>query len=78
MTVELYVVLSICIIGLIYLNKADKKNQMKKEQQKVIARQNRKSADEISDMYFDSLRQIDDMYREFKERDLKNEISKEV
>ena len=78
MTVELYVVLSICIIGLIYLNKADKKDQMKKEQQKVIARQNRKSADEISDMYFESLRKIDDMYREFKERDLKNEISKEV
>ena len=73
MTVEIYVVLSICIIGLIYLNKADKKNQMKKEQQK-----NRKSADEISDMYFESLRKIDDMYREFKERDLKNEISKEV
>ena len=46
---------------------------MKKEQQK-----NRKSADEISDMYFESLRKIDDMYREFKERDLKNEISKEV
>ena len=78
MTVEIYVVLSICIIGLIYLNKADKKDQMKKEQQNVIARQNRKSADEISDMYFESLRKIDDMYREFKERDLKNEISKEV
>ena len=78
MTVELYVVLSICIILCIYLNKQDKKDQMKKEQQKVIARQNRKSADEISDMYFESLRKIDDMYREFKERDLKNEISKEV
>lgn len=77
MTVELYVVLSICIILCFYLSKADKKDQMKKEQQKK-ARQNRKSADEISDMYFDSLRQIDDMYREFKERDLKNEISKEV
>lgn len=77
MTVELYVVLSICIILCFYLSKSDKKDQMKKEQQKARDRQcvKRKSADEISDMYFDSLRQLDDMYREFQERDLKNENS---
>lgn len=67
MTVELYVVLSICIILCFYLSKSDKKDQMKKEQQKARDIK-RRSADEISDMYFDSLRQIDDMYREFQER----------
>ena len=68
MTVELYVVLSICIILCFYLSKSDKKDQMKKEQQKARQNVKRKSADEISDMYFNSLRQIDDMYREFQER----------
>ena len=51
---------------------------MKKEQHKARQNVKRKSADEISDMYFNSLRELDDMYREFKERDLKNENSKEV
>lgn len=70
MTVGLYVVLSICILGLIYLNKMDENDQKKKEKVKATtAKQiHRKSADEISDMYFESLRKIDDMYREFQGR----------
>ena len=69
MTVELYVVLSICIILCIYLNKKDEKDQMKKEKQKIATKNiSRKSADEISDMYFKSLKEIDDLYREFQRR----------
>ena len=36
MTVEIYVILSICIIGLIYLNKADKKDVIGAQQAQSI------------------------------------------
>lgn len=65
MTVELYVVLSICIIVLIYLNKSDQKEQKKKECQKHVSQ---KTLTEIKDMYFHSLKELDEMYREFQKR----------
>ena len=78
MTVELYVILSVCILGLIYLSKSDNKKEQRVKVIQKINQKSKKTVDEISDMYFDSLRQMDDMYREFKERELKNEVSKKI
>jgi hypothetical protein len=61
MTVEVYVVLSICILALFYLSKSDKK---KEESNKRVKR---KSADEVTEIYFNALREIDDIYNNFKE-----------
>ena len=68
MTVELYVVLSICIILCIYLNKSDKEDQKKKEYEKRATYHPQKTLEEIKDMYFDSLRELDEMYRDFQKR----------
>lgn len=68
MTVELYVVLSICIIVCIYLNKSDNEDQKKKEYEKREKHNPQKSLNEIKDMYFDSLKELDEMYREFQRR----------
>lgn len=60
MTVEVYVVLSVCILALFYLNKSDKKEESTKRVKK-------KSVDEVKEIYFNALREIDDIYSTFKE-----------